>query len=258
MADGINFARKKYGLRIVEAYFESPAENPFPYCDIYIVLQSPTSEGSSTPYKTLHIDLNKPIDSIWSGFRANTKNEINRSSQRDNIIIEIHRSPSAEVINEFLSFYNEFAKKKKINPANKHRLSALFEKNGFTIAFARNELGLLLVVHGYITLNKRSRLLYSGSCFDAKNDRAFNALAGRANRNLTWECIKYFKSFKNAIYDFGGISDGGTQMLVNIDDFKRSFGGSDVVEYNHYILRSAIAKTAFKILSVLRRSRFEG
>jgi lipid II:glycine glycyltransferase (peptidoglycan interpeptide bridge formation enzyme) len=170
---------------------------------------------------------------LFSNFAKNTKYEINRALNKDNIIIE---TPDPLKNKEFFYlFYNEFAKLKRRRPIDKNQIDLLIDNNMFVIRTASYN-SEVLVIHTYVTGNNRARLMHSASLFRAYDDNLHRNLIGRANRLLHWEDIKYFKNLKYAIYDFGGIDlDSSNSETRTINEFKKGFGGRIVKEYKSFV-----------------------
>ena len=83
---------------------------------------------------------------------------------------------------------------------------------------------------------KYIRLIYSVSPDSPKltDESISKSSAWFANKFLHHRAILYFKSLGFMFYDLGGLSvSDNDAKLLNINRFKRSFGGCDVV-FNYY------------------------
>ena len=182
-------------------------------------------------HTTLHILLSKNESEIFENFEKNTKYEINRAKNKDNIIIKSLSLPGEK--QQFYDFYSVFAEQKKLQPLGIRETDLLIEDGKFIIRSASSADGTLLVMHSYILSNNRARLAHSASLFRESGDNAFRTLTGRANRLLHWEDILFFRQQGYSIYDLGGINtDKNNSETQSINKFKECFGGTIVNEYN--------------------------
>ena len=182
-------------------------------------------------HTTLHIFLSKNESEIFENFEKNTKYEINRAKNKDNITIRSLNLPEEKQL--FYDFYSVFSEQKKLPPLGTRETDLLIEAGKFLIRAAFCADGTLLVMHSYILSNNRARLAHSASLFRDSGDNAFRTLTGRANRLLHWEDIVYFRQKGYSIYDLGGINTDKTNSeTLSINKFKECFGGTVVNEYN--------------------------
>jgi lipid II:glycine glycyltransferase (peptidoglycan interpeptide bridge formation enzyme) len=202
--------------------------------DILNVRQSLCKKGYSEDYYTLHIDLTHTEDEIFQDIAKNTKYEINRAINKDSIIIKTLDAKTH--IDVFCELYNKFAQIKNLKLLSKRgEIEQLIENNMFVIrtAYCNEE---MIVCHAYITANGRARLTHSASLFRALEDTSYRNMIGRANRLLHWEDILYFKGKGYTVYDLGGYSmDFASKEKQAVNEFKKSFGGKLVKEYNSLI-----------------------
>jgi len=191
----------------------------------------------SSKYTTLHINLKANENSIFDAFEKNTKYEINRAAAKDGITVKEWSFP--EQREEFYTLYNSFADQKGILHIGETETNLLINAGQFIGRAAYSPDGELLVIHTYITVNKRARLAHSISFFRDESDNARRNLIGRANRYLHWDDIRFFKSAFYSVYDFGGINpDLANRETMSINKFKESFGGIAVTEYNSLVPKS--------------------
>lgn len=178
------------------------------------------------PFYTSHINLMNDIKEIFASFDKNTKYEVNRAI-RDGVQFEINKNQE-----DFINFYNEFAKNKNREKISKRDLELYASHLLITSATHEN---IALVMHSYVVDNdgKRVRLLHSASSFRSAFLTSEKALIGRANRFLHYSDIVYLKNRGYCIYDFGGVDLGSTNTeATKISKFKFGFGGVVVTESN--------------------------
>lgn len=233
--------RKKGPIEVEEIFYNSDKEI-VTKADILLLKQSKYSQKGLEEFITLHIDLKKDLEVIESEFKKNTRYEIRRAENKDNLSVNSIQSNSYSDYDKFILFYDEFAKSKNLKPCNKKLLNRLISKKSLTITYIESEEGLL-TVHYYITDGNRARLLYSASQFRKVSDNATRNLIGRANRFLHREDIKIFKESGYNILDLGGVAeDENDKATQQIDSFKKSFGGERVVEYTGKIGKTLLGK----------------
>ncbi|MBF0290427.1 MAG: peptidoglycan bridge formation glycyltransferase FemA/FemB family protein [SAR324 cluster bacterium] len=243
---------KKFFFTIVQTYYKDIGkvlEEPI-NGDILIAYQSPTSQSAalSKKFRTLHIDLSQTKDEILSHFVKNTRYEIRRAQNKDELELTITTEPGAQFIADFVIFYNQFSAQKGLPPCESEFLEALNSRRLLSLSVIKNKTGDALVFHAHIVCNGRARLFKSASYFRGVDTKA-KALIGRANRYLQAEEIFYFKEIGLSLYDFGGISlDEQSDDLGGIDKFKMSFGGHPVEEYHCFHPISFFGKLAFLFL----------
>jgi hypothetical protein len=204
-----------------------------PKVDIIREFQYPEKRGFSEEFYTLFISLREKEEIIFSRFEKNTKYEITRAGQRDNITISTLDEKKDRHL--FYDFYNKFALSKNLQPLGTEEIDLLIDNDMFTIRTAsfNNE---YIVFHSYVTANDRVRLMQSASLFRESNTNSYRNMVGRANRLLHWEDIRYFKSQGYSIYDLGGISINiADKEKQAINKFKECFGAVQVKEYKSFI-----------------------
>jgi hypothetical protein len=211
--------------------------------DLIYYIQSREPSTGAQEFPTLHVDLRVDEATIFSRMAKGTRYEIRRAEQKDGLDFSLMRAPSTEQLRQFCESYNSFAKTKGLASSSTAMLTALARSNGLTLSLIRGADNKPLSWHAYIVDGERARLLHSASHFRGLADSSQRSLVGRANRYLHWLDIKTFKQLGFSIFDLGGIAAGAKGYeLDGVDEFKRGFGGVDVVEYNYYQPRSLVGK----------------
>lgn len=241
----IDLKRNKSILKIEEIFYnENKTVNS--EADIVLLKQSKFPFKGSKEFITLHIDLGLDLEEIESEFKKNTRYEIRRAENKDNLDFKSIIPKSMADIKDFIEFYNSFADSKGLKHCNYKLIERLVNTESIVITYIKNE--ELLTVHYYISDGNRARLLYSASQFRNVEDNATRNLIGRANRFLHREDIRFFKENNFKILDLGGIAENeDNQATKQIDSFKKSFGGSRVVEYTGKYSNSLLGKIALKV-----------
>jgi len=246
----LRIRRKKWILTFEERYFE-PVSN-FPHdTGLTIYYQAPDSSQNHKfkEFITSHIDLTQSEDNLLKDMAKNTRYEINRFFRKDQLDCQIIANPNIEMINTFAAFYNPFAESIGLSKCNTQKIERLAEKNGVMFSVVYNQDLKAICYHAFIVNGERARLLHSVSQFRDIKDRNERSLIARANRGLHWFDMKYFKSIGYDIYDMGGLADLNVfPEMVNINKFKKDFGGNEIVEYNVYFARSILGRLAIHFL----------
>jgi hypothetical protein len=189
---------------------------------------------------TVELDLTQDVETIYANFRNTVKQEI-RKSEKENVECNFRQ----DLKDEFISFYNDFARAKKIYPTSKKRIEELGDDIKMSYATLDGE---MLVAHSYLVDKEVgiARLYHSASRrLDETVDRN---VMGRANKLLTYKDILYFKEEGYKILDFGGYADNTEdKSLKGINEFKLSFGGQkvDCINYSsplYYIMKAVADK----------------
>jgi lipid II:glycine glycyltransferase (peptidoglycan interpeptide bridge formation enzyme) len=192
-----------------------------------------------SPFFTKTIDLCSTLNEIESHFDPKTKYEVRRAI-KDGISTHINGNPG-----DFIKFYNAFAKTKGLGLIHESGLAKYQSDLLITYAVSNAQ---VVVMHAYVTDRSagRARLLYSASLFRNEQDASVKAVIGRANRLLHAADISFFKTDGFIVYDLGGYAPNTTDdALININQFKDSFGGTLVKETDYQPLL-AVAASFFK------------
>jgi hypothetical protein len=199
--------------------------------DIQHVIQASKPFSHCESFVTSIIDLRISEKNLFNAITDGFSYQIRRANDRDGASVAILDSPNNRNIEEFISFYNQFARTKSLASANKEKLEQLAANSALTLSIAgsKETAEKWLSAHAYVCDGKRARLLYSARNHLLSTTKDKN-LAGRINKYMHWRILIYFKSKKYEAFDFGGISSLG--KLKSLNDFKEAFGGKRVVEYN--------------------------
>jgi lipid II:glycine glycyltransferase (peptidoglycan interpeptide bridge formation enzyme) len=252
----LSITRKLHTLTYREIYFPDGELTDSQREDVRYILQSRVAEPGSAPFCTSVIDLKQDEQDIFNAVKKSFSYDIRRARDKDNIRVTSFFSPDADTLKSFIEFYNEFATSKRLAVANAAKLEKLAAAGGLVITFACEESSateLRLCAHAYICDGTRARLLYSAGNVQV-TESAGRQLIGRANKLMHWKMITTFRDEGFLEYDLGGL--GETSDVKSIADFKRAFGGKDVVEYNALHGVSLKGKSAVFLFRL--RQRFKG
>ena len=223
---------------ITNIYFGIPItlkifKNTILYSDLIKIVAYNGFQGGQKPIlfieeknHTILIDLKKDSELLFKEFKTTTRNEIKRA-----VKIGV-RTEITDNKNEFILFYNKFAKQLGLSiinfkDINKYNNSLLLVK-----ASLDNE---VLVMHAYLTdkSTRMATLLYSAT--NIETNTIERKTIGYANRLLHYKDLLLLQQLKFIKYNFGGISlDETNSKLKGIASFKKSFGGVIAPSINYY------------------------
>ncbi len=173
-------------------------------------------------FYTKIIDLTQPIDTIFSNFTKHTRTKIKKATSKGVSF------SSENSIEEFISFYNQFANSKNLNCIGN------LKKYGTNLIITSVSLeGKILCMHSYIMDKNisRARILHSASQFRDITDNSERNFIGLANRFLHFEDMKYFQGLGFKTYDLGGYAHQTKDTsLEQVNNFKDSFNGTLIYE----------------------------
>jgi hypothetical protein len=227
----LSTVRKVKGLTCRDIYFAHEMRAPVMQEDLQLFLQSAQPAPGCRPFVTSIVDLVQDEAAINSAFRKSTAYDVRRAKDKDLVSVDAVDQPTPQLIEDFSNFFDSFAASKGIGLSNRPKLVLLAEAGALTLSFVAREQDkkTWLAVHSYIVSEGRCRLLYSASKVEMATSEE-RQIIGRANKFMHWQMLLHFKRRGLALYDFGGISK--REELKSIDEFKESFGGREVVEYN--------------------------
>jgi len=221
------------GIHIAEVWFDEIA--PASGIDVVLFLQySRPVKGSIWREKcTLIVDLKSKPEEIFNTFNKDTRKDIRRARDKDQIICESQSARDIPTFDNFFSSYNRFAIQKKLPTLKRSRMEAYAFSGSLDLSVARAPDGQVLVWHSYLLACNRARGLYAGSLLRESKDSDRRNLIGRANRYLHWEDMLRFKEAGVEYYDFGGWYAGHKdEALLNINRYKEEFGTKKIYEYD--------------------------
>lgn len=185
---------------------------------------TPVAQSHCTSHLTLVNELTADPDKLLASFVRNCRQNIARADRRDELWMELTMRPGTQ-LRDFCSFYDEFAKQKRLRPADSKWLQAAADADRLALATVWRG-PEPLVRHAYVTGGATIHLHSSASLF-RNQDFDHRALTARANRWLHWRCMLYFSERGATHYDWGGFfEDESTPERVGINRFKKEFSGT--------------------------------
>ncbi|BCB05660.1 hypothetical protein [Bacillus sp. KH172YL63] len=244
---------RKWMLDITDLY-GSDRDIPRKKTDITIVSQLPKDKIQGKyhmlkRFKTLHIDLEQTEDELFKAMNRTTRYQINRAFKESHTVT-ILDTPSVKDIEEFVQFFIPFAKEKDIPPCSHSKLLSLRKEGMLVLTKVVDKDGRKLASHAYSLTEGKASMIHSCSGRFEFGHNAERNRIGRANRLLHWNDMLYFKGKHFKTYDFVGLSfDDRDKAMKNITEFKKGFGGREVMEYKYYKADSLAGKAVLFVLS---------
>jgi hypothetical protein len=223
--------RETHFYRLAEVFFDEEPASPRVDIIEHFQRSRPIPGARSKDFYTIHLDLTRDPNSLLSEFSETCRYQIRRA-ERDELKQEAWMSARGDVVEDFIVFFDRFARGKGLPPAPAERLHTLARAGVLDLsAVSRDDDAL--VWHAYLRAGNRARLLHSASLFREHDDTGTRSLIGRANRYLHWHDLLRYQDAGIPLFDFGGWYSGqDDEELLRINAFKESFGGRVVPEFH--------------------------
>ncbi len=225
---------RKHGIDFYKVWF---ADKPLNKPGIITYNQSKVNAKNSIEFETLISDITGTPDEIKGVFAKNCRYKVNRAERED---VSIRFMDDAEItdeeIDKFLVFFKSFweSKGSAFDREDEVRrdLKSYRDAGALTFAIATVK-GQDAVYHTYVYDDERARLLHSASLYRLIGDEESDSrnIIGMGNRYLHYMDMLHFKDKGLKIYDWGGAGRG--EDVINIAEFKESFGGVREVSYEY-------------------------
>lgn len=175
---------------------------------------------------TVVLDLEQDTEKIFENFSSDIRRKV-RKAESEGTTCYFHNDTD-----RFVSFFNDFATRKKTFTTSKHKM---IEFGTYVkMSFAENN-GEILAAHSYL-IDKDMRIvvgLHSGTTRLIKD--IDKSLVGRAHKLLIVKDLLHFKALGYKVFDFGGYAvDTKDESMIGINSFKLSFGGKVIPCINYY------------------------
>lgn len=213
-----------------EVWFEEePAELSGVDVLVYRYRPAPVPNARCLPQHSLQTDLAPPPETLAADFDQTCRRQIRICERQDRLQYLVFPD-AAEGLEEFVAFYDVFARQKGLWLADRHWLTRAAAAHQLILSCASRE-GERLVWHAHLRARDTAQLAYSASWFRSTSGADRAALA-RANRWLHWRDMLGLRDAGVLRYDWGGMfADESTPERAGINRFKRTFGGLPVLAY---------------------------
>jgi hypothetical protein len=248
--------RHKSVLTLAEVWWE-PVSVPHADITFYWGLHTPLPGLPAERFHTVLVDLTSDEQSLRKKMSSTTAYEIRRAA-KDHLVYRSWFANSPAVLEEFASFYDNFAAAKDLEHVDRSKLRIYSQSGVLDLSRVEASDGRVLVWHAYIRRGSYARLLHSASTFRAAADPEERKLVSRANRYHHWTDIERFRPDGIHTLDLGGWYAGTDNTeLLRVNHFKESLGGDIVCTYNQ-VRPQTLKGRLFRKYVNFRTSRLTG
>jgi lipid II:glycine glycyltransferase (peptidoglycan interpeptide bridge formation enzyme) len=254
------YYRTKNCIRIAEVWY-NPFEKREKKCDVLKFKFVPEKqEGAELVEElfTLVLDLKSETETLFAHIKKNTRYEINRARERDNVqcgtFFDLKEKDRGK-IERYIDYFNGFSRQKNRSPISFSDLKQFYDQGTLCIRHVTGrESSEVFTQHAYVVTDNRARLFQSSSHFRGSDDPEAKKLSARANRCLHWDDVVYFKNMGLGHYDFGGWYGGEEdreKLAINV--FKEAFGGGKQREYSYMVPVTPMGKIALGFQKIMKK-----
>lgn len=241
--------RRKLGIVLEDVFFSEHISDYKGEADIVTFYQCKEPYKNCQDFYTLKIDLTRTEEEIFKNFSRNVRTAIKRAMADSRLDIEIIERPSDGELVEFMEYYNEFARTKKITLVNYQLIKLLRDQDAFVITYMRDNNNKIWYCNTYI-LDKGNTIRGLHGCSELPKAVTSEEKKNISNggRYLDYKLFLYGKEKGCKTADLGGIvKDERIKTMAGINQYKRGFGGSEYLEYKFYYPRTIKGKIALGI-----------
>jgi hypothetical protein len=222
---------RKAQLRVAEVFFNGAGVETV---DIvrHKFRASPIPGTLNATLYTLYLNLENSPKYLLEQMSRATRSQIRRA-QTEGLSYEFSSTPTICWVEQFFDFYDSFAQSKNLRSSlDRRRVLGLLTQYALDLSRISSREGRVLVWHASLRSGRYVCCLHSASLF-RHEIKGIAAQIGRANRLHHWYDMLRFQSEGFTIYDFGGWYAGNQNLaLLDVNRFKKSFGGELVRQYN--------------------------
>lgn len=213
----------------------------------------PVPSAKTRLFYTYVIDLTQPSEQLLANMNKDNAYKIRRARERDKITCESRDPRDPAVMDDFEQMNNTFAASTGRMPLNRAQTESLAAAGAMELTVAKDPEGKVLVYHSDYRDNHRARALHLPTLSRKDAGSAERNYIGRANRYLTWYNILRYQEQGLKWFDFGGWHTGNDQQYLNVNEFKRGFGGQVVCEYESEQILTLKGWVVLHAASLLKR-----
>jgi len=222
---------------------------------LYRQRSSPVRDSKSRIFYNRLVDLSRSEVQLEAELSEDTAYKIRRARDRDGIVCEWHDGRDPGVMDRFEQMYSLFAVKKGLPVLNRMLMESLASAGVLEVSLAKDAQGNTLMYQAYYRDSKRASQWESPSLYRTFSDSARRNFCGRASRYLTWSNILRYKAQGLEWFDFGGWYLGSDPTLLNINEFKRGFGGKVTREYQCEKITTLKGRVVLGVARLLGRAK---
>ena len=215
-----------------EVWFDNQASADRVDWIVYHQRSEPMAGGHWRPFYTQLIDLKETPENLMAAMDGFTAADIKKAQKKDQTTCHRLQAADPDLLTEFADFYDAFADRKNLGPADRHWLERTAAAGCLDLWTAQSPAGQRQVYHALYRDRKRVRSVHMASANSGDLPKEEQRKIGRANRLLVWHCMLQYRSEGIQVFDLGGWYSGGDdRALLGINKFKECFGGKTVREY---------------------------
>lgn len=229
---------------------EPPPQTPLGV-DVLVYRYHPQalSNARTAQLHSLRSDLTGPPATLTAAFDETCRRHIRRAEREDGLRHEVF---DAGGLDEFVVFYDRFARQKGLWLADRHWLERAAAARQLALSCVSRD-GERLVWHAHLRAADTAQLAHSASLYRSLTPER-RSLVARANRWLHWRDMLDFQALGARYYDWGGMfEDESTPERAGINHFKRTFGGTPLLAYECTVPVTLRGRVWLRLRDVLRR-----
>jgi hypothetical protein len=201
---------------------------------------SPVPNCRWKEFYTWQIDLQKPPAELLAEMNKITARKITDAEENDRLCWERCDATNGTTLDEVERMWNEFAVAQKTPLFERDWIDQFSKAGRLDLSVAKDPAGNVLACHLVFLTPKRARQLIAISPYRPAPDVMWRGAVSRANCLIHWKNFLAYKEQGISCFDFGGWYTGTTNIqLLGINQFKKSFGGQVVREFDCQEIRTA-------------------
>ncbi|GEC82828.1 MULTISPECIES: hypothetical protein [Lysinibacillus] len=234
----LSIRSKRWNIAMQHIYFAEKLANTRKPMKLVCHTHSLVPSRKLIKREAVHIRLTDHEYMMLSALSKNTR-KLLRRAQEESYQVFLYKEPSEDNLRAFQQFYNEFAKRKKIDQINKLQMEAIMllnQQQALLLSEVRSICGQTLCYRLDIVHAQKAMSYYVATCHASALPTHLKRPMRYANRFLLWHNFMYLKQQGFVLYDMGELTD-----IETVRQFKLSFGGQVVNVYSGYIAHSRIS-----------------
>lgn len=234
----LSIRSKRWNIAMQHIYFAEKLANTRQSMKLVCHTHSLVPSRKLAKREAVHIPLTGYECAMYSALSKNNR-KLLRRAQEEEYQVFLYKEPSDENLRAFQQFYNDFAKRKKIEQITKSQMEAialLNQKNALLLSEVRSVCGQTLCYRLDIVHAQKAMSYYVATGNALALPAQLNRPIRYANRFLLWHNLMYLKQQGFTLYDMGELTN-----VETIRQFKLSFGGQVVNVYSGYIAQSKMS-----------------
>ncbi|MGE7843477.1 hypothetical protein ACQKNX_22210 [Lysinibacillus sp. NPDC093712] len=234
----LSIRSKRWNIAMQHIYFAEKLANTRKSMKLVCHTHSLVPSRKLVKREAVHIPLTDHECSMYTALSKNNR-KLLRRAQEEPYQVFLYTEPSEENLRAFQQFYNDFAKRKKIEQITKSQMESIMllnQKNALFLSEVRSMCGQTLCYRLDIVHAQKAMSYYVATSDALSLPAHLKRPLRYANRFLLWHNLMYLKQQEFVLYDMGELTDVDT-----IRQFKLSFGGQVVNVYSGYIAQSKMS-----------------